>query len=151
MGQQARSFDATRAQLLANCSELLVRQLERRWALQRMQLQDAAALARPIACYDAAYLFVDAAGERWRVLHMNEPAIQQLGARLGARAAGQATRPPGGLPAGVASGRGCERHGAGAGSWVPILGGHHSSHPCAPCVCLAWKLRGNCRYPCPTT
>jgi hypothetical protein len=39
MGQQPRKFDATRAQLLANCSELLVRQLERKWALKMMESQ----------------------------------------------------------------------------------------------------------------
>lgn len=80
MDQQPHTFDAMRAQLLANCSELLVRQLERRWALEMAERQDGRRLMRSLTCYETAYLFVDVAGPTWRVLHANQPAIDLLGA-----------------------------------------------------------------------
>ncbi len=89
MGQQPRKFDATRAQLLANMAELLVRQLERTWALQLQEEQQGKQLARSMSVYDSACLFVDVSKPTWRVLHANVPAIEQLGeCNAGWRAAG---------------------------------------------------------------
>jgi GAF domain-containing protein len=79
MGQQPRKFDATRAQLLANMAELLVRQLERTWVMQLQEEQQGKQLARSMSVYDSACLFVDVSKPTWRVLHANVPAIEQLG------------------------------------------------------------------------
>jgi hypothetical protein len=80
MGQQPRSFDATRAQVLSNVAEMLVRQLERTWALQVRAAGDPShLLQRTPEVYDRAYLFVSAEGGAWTVLHMNEPAVALLG------------------------------------------------------------------------
>jgi len=80
MGQHPRKFDATRGQLLTNCAEMLVRQLEQKWALQMAGSSKGSGLLRSLACYSAAYLFVDVSESAWQVLHMNEAAVQQLGA-----------------------------------------------------------------------
>lgn len=82
MGNQARRFDATRAQVLANLAEMMVRQLEKRWALQLAAMSDvegAVQMLRPLEAYDTPYLVVDTSVSPWRVLHMNIPAIDALG------------------------------------------------------------------------
>ena len=79
MGQQPGEFDATRGQVLANITELLVRQLEHKWAqaeAHRSSLQ----LMRSLACYDEAFMFLDTSRQGdWRVLHMNQAASKLLG------------------------------------------------------------------------
>ena len=82
MGQEPRKFDAMRAQVLANMAEMLVRQLERQWALQLAEQKDMGRMMRSLSVYDMAYLFVDVGGagsSSWRVLHMNNNAIDRLG------------------------------------------------------------------------
>ncbi len=80
MGQQPRSFDATRGQLLANLAEMIVRQLEHSWAMRMCSaLGSNGNLMRSIACYDSAYLFVEVVDDAWRVMHMNPAAIDLLG------------------------------------------------------------------------
>ncbi len=79
-GHKPGKFDATRAQLLANFAELVVRQIEANWALKLQQKRDASQLARSLACYDLAYLLVDVAQPEWRVLYVNKAAQKQLGA-----------------------------------------------------------------------
>ncbi|GBF95008.1 hypothetical protein Rsub_07509 [Raphidocelis subcapitata] len=87
MGQRARKFDATRAQVLANLAEMMTRQLEARWARQLAAAGDVAgavARLRPLAAYDAAYMVVDTSSSPWRVMHLNVPAIDALGVEWGA-------------------------------------------------------------------
>ena len=77
--QEPAEFDATRGQVLSNIAELLVRQLERKWAeseARRGHVQ----LMRSLACYDEAFLFLDTSKKGdWRVLHMNQAASKLLG------------------------------------------------------------------------
>eukprot|EP00775_Hariotina_reticulata_P004061 gene4061-4308_t len=81
MGQKPRTFDATRGAILANLSELLVRQIERRWALQQASKNEGSALLRNADAYESAVAFIDATDmNAWRVLHLNTPAKELLGA-----------------------------------------------------------------------
>ncbi|KIY92470.1 mixed lineage protein kinase, partial [Monoraphidium neglectum] len=87
MGNKAQRFDATRAQVLANLAEMMVRQLEQKWARQLSNQSDVSAAVqrlRPLGAYDTPYLVVDTASSPWRVLHMNNPAIDMLGVEWGA-------------------------------------------------------------------
>ncbi|KAI8471183.1 MAG: kinase-like domain-containing protein, partial [Monoraphidium minutum] len=87
MGHTAQRFDATRAQCLANLAEMMVRQLERKWAQQLAERSDVGAAVtrlRPLAAYDTPYLVVDTAASPWRVMHMNVPAADTLGMEWGA-------------------------------------------------------------------
>lgn len=82
MGGKAQRFDATRAQVLANLAEMMVRQLERKWVEQleaRSDVNVAVRQLRPLSAYTTAFLVVDTASSPWRVLHMNVPAIDMLG------------------------------------------------------------------------
>ncbi|WIA38325.1 hypothetical protein OEZ86_001662 [Tetradesmus obliquus] len=80
MGQQPRKFDATRGAILANLSELLVRQIERRWALQGSQRVQGSKLMRSVEAYGSACGFIDASNvNKWRLLHLNAPAVELLG------------------------------------------------------------------------
>ncbi|KAF6259049.1 kinase-like domain-containing protein [Scenedesmus sp. NREL 46B-D3] len=80
MGQQPRKFDATRGAILANLSELLVRQIERRWALQGSQRVQGSKLLRSVEAYESACGFIDATNvNNWRLLHLNAPAVELLG------------------------------------------------------------------------
>ncbi len=82
--------------MLSNLSELLVRRIEQRWAEQARAKRQAAGseLRRSMECYRAATLFVDLRGgvgaAGWRVLHMNAPAMDVLGASAGLRCPGGA-------------------------------------------------------------
>lgn len=79
VSQKPRSFDATRSVVLGNMAELLVRQLEYKWAESEAR-QSNVQLMRSLACYEEAFLFLDTskAGD-WRVLHMNMAACNLLG------------------------------------------------------------------------
>ena len=79
MAQEPKQFDATRAVVLANMAELLVRQLEYKWAESEAR-QSNVQLMRSLACYEEAFLFLDTskAGD-WRVLHMNMAACKVFG------------------------------------------------------------------------
>ncbi len=68
-------------------AELLVRQLERNWALQLAEQKAGVHLARSLASYDMAYMLVDAGKRDWRVIYMNKAAERHLG-ELGCRAVG---------------------------------------------------------------
>lgn len=79
VGQEPAEFDATRGQVLSNIAELLVRQLERKWAESEAR-QGHMQLMRSLACYDEAFLFLDTSRKGdWRVLHMNQAASKLLG------------------------------------------------------------------------
>eukprot|EP00878_Enallax_costatus_P000875 GHUV01001002.1.p1 GENE.GHUV01001002.1~~GHUV01001002.1.p1 ORF type:complete len:587 (+),score=149.39 GHUV01001002.1:244-2004(+) len=80
MGQEPRKFDATRGAILANLSELLVRQIERRWVTQEAAKLQGSKLLRSVDCYDTAVGFIDSTDvTSWKVLHLNGPAIDLLG------------------------------------------------------------------------
>ena len=81
VSQKPRSFDATRSVVLGNMAELLVRQLEYKWAESEAR-QSNVQLMRSLACYEEAFLFLDTskAGD-WR-LHMNMAACKLLGELL---------------------------------------------------------------------
>ena len=82
VGHEPREFDATRGLVLSNLSEMLVRQLERKWA-ESEALQSNVQLMRSLACYEEAFLFLDTSREGdWRVLHMNMAASTALGGYL---------------------------------------------------------------------
>ena len=84
MGQEPRKFDATRGVILANLSELLVRQIEARWASQARRKCEAGHLKRAADAYNSATGFIDASDPRsWRVLHLNGPAVELLGKEFG--------------------------------------------------------------------
>ena len=81
VGHEPAEFDATRGQVLANISELLVRQLERKWAESEAR-QSNVQLMRCLACYDEGFMLLDTSGEGdWRVLHINKAASKLLGKR----------------------------------------------------------------------
>ena len=67
---------------MGNMAELLVRQLEYKWAESEAR-QSNVQLMRSLACYEEAFLFLDTskAGD-WRVLHMNMAACKLLGELL---------------------------------------------------------------------
>jgi hypothetical protein len=58
-------------------AELVVRKLEKNWALQQWMGAQRNAMMRSIDCYERGYLFVDAQQQPWRILHMNQPASEQ--------------------------------------------------------------------------
>eukprot|EP00884_Botryococcus_braunii_P014358 jgi/Botrbrau1/22923/Bobra.0030s0002.2 len=79
---EPRKLDDQGAMILANMAELVVRKLEKQWALHLAKQEEAAgrtALMRSIDCYERGYLFVDTGVQPWRVLHMNQPACEQTG------------------------------------------------------------------------
>lgn len=64
---------------MTNIAELLVRQLEQKWAESDAR-QSNVQLMRSLACYDEAFMFLDTSREGdWRVLHMNKAAATLLG------------------------------------------------------------------------
>ena len=79
MGHEPRKFDASRGLVLTNLAEMLVRQLEQKWAESEAR-QSNVQLMRSLACYEEAFLFLDTskAGD-WKVLHMNMAASALLG------------------------------------------------------------------------
>jgi hypothetical protein len=80
MGQEPRKFDATRGVILANLSELLVRQIEARWAREARRKCEAGHLRRAADAYRHATGFIDASDpHNWKVLHLNGPAVELLG------------------------------------------------------------------------
>ena len=82
MGHEPREFDASRGLVLANLSEMLVRQLEHKWAESEAR-QSSVQLMRSLACYEEAFLFLDTSREGdWRVLHMNLAASKLLGRHI---------------------------------------------------------------------
>ena len=81
VGQQPAQFDAARGAVLANITELLVRQLEQKWAKSEAR-NSSLQLMRSLACYDEAFMFLDTSRQGdWRVLHMNKAASELLGKR----------------------------------------------------------------------
>ncbi len=77
--QKPQKFDADRAQFLANMTEVVVRQLERRWARELADRKEGTHLARSLECYDMAYMLVDASTPDWRVIYMNNASQDLLG------------------------------------------------------------------------
>ncbi|WIA42087.1 hypothetical protein OEZ86_009363 [Tetradesmus obliquus] len=108
MGQQPRSFDAQRGQMLANLAEMLVRQLEARWVRSLQASGSTPELRRSLACYNTCYLVLDLSSNPWRVVHMNEPAREATGVDWGASYSSVVARglPVPGLAMGPLVGRG---------------------------------------------
>ena len=57
---EPRKFDASKAAMLANLSELAVRQVEHRWAMDEHRKHNVG-LMRQLSCYEQPFLFVDIA------------------------------------------------------------------------------------------
>ena len=55
---EPRKFDASKAAMLANLSELAVRQAEHRWAVDEHRKHNVG-LMRQLSCYEQPFLFVD--------------------------------------------------------------------------------------------
>ena len=82
VGHEPREFDASRGLVLSNLSEMLVRQLEQKWAESEAR-QSSVQLMRSLACYEEAFLFLDTSREGdWRALHMNLAASKLLGRHI---------------------------------------------------------------------
>ena len=82
VGHEPREFDASRGLVLSNLSEMLVRQLEHKWAESEAR-QSSVQLMRSLACYEEAFLFLDTSREGdWRALHMNMAASKLLGRHI---------------------------------------------------------------------
>ena len=82
VGHEPREFDASRGLVLSNLSEMLVRQLEHKWAESEAR-QSSVQLMRSLACYEEAFFFLDTSREGdWRVLHMNLAASKLLGRHI---------------------------------------------------------------------
>ncbi len=71
-------MDQERAAILCNIAELVVREIEMQWAA-RAQRAHTLRLLRTMDCYKEAFMFVDVSVSQWRVLFMNEQAIQETG------------------------------------------------------------------------
>jgi hypothetical protein len=76
--QQPKQFDESRAAILCNLAELVVRELEATWASQ-YQRRHSLTLLRAIDCYERPFLFVDVTPPRWRIMHLNEAATEHTG------------------------------------------------------------------------
>lgn len=74
-------MDQERAAILCNIAELVTREMEMEWAA-RAQRAHTLRLLRSMDCYKAAFMFVDVSVSQWRVLYMNEQAIQKTGESL---------------------------------------------------------------------
>ncbi|KAK9827969.1 hypothetical protein WJX81_002964 [Elliptochloris bilobata] len=80
-----RKFDAGRCSILNNMAELVVRELERVWALRHTRLaaaqmqQVGQGLLRAMDCFQEAIMMVDVREPGWRIMHLNQAAIQQTG------------------------------------------------------------------------
>ena len=84
MGQRPSKFSPSSSSLLATASAILVRQLEIRWMQEVAKQRDAALLQQAADAKPGGVMFVDASDPCcWRVLHMNEAAVQLLGERRG--------------------------------------------------------------------
>lgn len=74
-------MDLDRASILCNIAELVTREIEADWAAQQQKLQ-CLTLLRTMESYKQAFMFVDVAAPGWRVLFMNDHAIERTGMPL---------------------------------------------------------------------
>ena len=74
-------MDLDRASILCNIAELVTREIEAEWAMRQQRLQ-CMSLLRTMESYKQAFMFVDVAEPGWRVLYMNDHAVERTGAFL---------------------------------------------------------------------
>jgi len=78
MDKKPQRMDMDRAGILCNIAELVTREMEAEWAARQQQLQSLK-LLRAMDSYRQAFMFVDVAVPQWKVLYMNEHAIERTG------------------------------------------------------------------------
>ena len=66
------------ASFLCNIAELVTREMEKDWAIRQQRLQSLKML-RTMESYQQPFMFVDVSVPQWRVLYMNEHAIERTG------------------------------------------------------------------------
>lgn len=71
-------MDLDRAAILCNIAELVTREIEANWAAQQQRLQ-CISLLRTMESYKQAFMFVDVAVPGWKVLYMNDHAVERTG------------------------------------------------------------------------
>jgi hypothetical protein len=80
MGQRPSKYSPSSSSLLATASAVLVRQLEARWLRELSRQQDVVQLQQGAEAVLDPVMLVDASDPCcWRVLHMNQMAMQLLG------------------------------------------------------------------------
>lgn len=78
MDKKPQRMDMDRAGILCNIAELVTREMEAVWAARQQRLQSLK-LLRAMDSYRQAFMFVDVAVPQWKVLYMNEHAIERTG------------------------------------------------------------------------
>lgn len=76
--KKPQQMDLDRAALLCNFAELVVREMEMEWAARQQRAQSLK-LLRTMDAYKQAFMFVDVSAPQWRVLYLNDHAIQNTG------------------------------------------------------------------------
>ena len=76
--KKPQRMDTDRANILCNIAELVTREIEADWAAQQQKLQ-CITLLRTMESYKQAFMFVDVAAPGWRVLFINDHAIERTG------------------------------------------------------------------------
>ena len=77
--KKPQHMDLNRASILCNIAELVTREIEADWAAAQQRLT-CMSLLRTMDSYKQAFMFVDVAVPGWRVLYMNEHAVERTGA-----------------------------------------------------------------------
>jgi hypothetical protein len=72
---------------VSNRAELTVRTLEKMWAQEQDQAEHKQEkilnnLKRSHDCYARGYILLDAADNKWKIMHLNGAAMQELGVQL---------------------------------------------------------------------
>lgn len=71
-------MDLDRASILCNIAELVTREIEAEWAAAQQKVQ-CMSLLRTMESYKQAFMFVDVAVPGWKVLYMNDHAVERTG------------------------------------------------------------------------
>ena len=76
--QKPQRMNLDSASFLCNIAELVTREMEKDWAVRQQRLQSLKML-RTMESYQQPFMFVDVSVPQWRVLYMNEHAIERTG------------------------------------------------------------------------
>ncbi len=76
--RKPQHMDLDRASVLCNIAELVTREIEAEWAAAQQKVQ-CMSLLRTMESYKQAFMFVDVAVPGWKVLYMNDHAIERTG------------------------------------------------------------------------
>ncbi|CAL5218358.1 g20 [Coccomyxa viridis] len=82
--KKPQHMDLDRAAILCNIAELVTREIEANWAAQQQRLQ-CISLLRTMESYKQAFMFVDVAVPGWKVLYMNDHAVERTGVNCWSR------------------------------------------------------------------